>query len=182
MKLSRQQVEDRLTAAWGREAAVVPYRHGNRRSYAVTYHGSHWMPLESGWVGGRQVFEPVSGDWPEVEQDSWDLAVVRAAELARAYFEGEENRLALRRLPRGMVIAEARNWTRLRNRHWATAQRGLKPAGGRPPLSATPNYDSVPRSLDFLGSRCAPAVRLEDCCEQPPRAEPGGRVPVAGAF
>ncbi|MFC2045915.1 SWIM zinc finger family protein [Chloroflexota bacterium] len=114
MKLSRQQVEERLTVAWGKEAVVVPYRiHGNRRSYAVTDHGSHWMPIETSWVGGRQVFEPVSGDWPEVEQDSWDLALVKAAELARAYFENQGNTLALRRLPRGMVIAEAQNWTRL---------------------------------------------------------------------
>jgi hypothetical protein len=113
VRLSKQQVEDRLTAAWGSEAVVVPYPYGNHRNFAATDHGTHWMPLVSSWAGVCHVFEPVSDDWPEAEQDTWDLAVVKAAGLARASFEGEGNRLALRRLPRGMVIAEARNWTRL---------------------------------------------------------------------
>jgi hypothetical protein len=60
VKLSKQQVEDRLTAAWGREAVVVPWRYGNSHSFAVTDHGDHWMPLEVSWAGGRQLFEPDS--------------------------------------------------------------------------------------------------------------------------
>jgi hypothetical protein len=40
-------------------------------------------------TGDRQFFEPANGDWPEVEQDLWDLAAVKAAELGRANFEGE---------------------------------------------------------------------------------------------
>jgi hypothetical protein len=122
MKLTTKQVEAKMTEAWGRQAHVVPYRlAGNRYSYLVTDHREHWLPLLKSWVGGRQVFEPVGDRWsgpvpepePEPEPMTWSEAVLAASQLAQAHFVERRNRLALRRLPRGMVIAEARQWTLL---------------------------------------------------------------------
>jgi hypothetical protein len=56
-----------LTVAWGKEAFVVLYRlAGNLYSWVVTDHQEHWMPLFTSWVGGHQVFEPVSGRWQDI--------------------------------------------------------------------------------------------------------------------
>ena len=42
MKLTIKQVKATMTAAWGRQAFVIPYRlTGNRYSYAVTDHHEH---------------------------------------------------------------------------------------------------------------------------------------------
>ena len=65
MKLKMQEVQDRMAAAWNSRAVVVPYRIcGNRTFYAVTDHGEHWIPLNTSWVHGHQVFEPTEGSWP----------------------------------------------------------------------------------------------------------------------
>ena len=71
MKLTREQVEARITLAWGKQAYTVANRlAGNRYVYAVTDHNGHWMPLASSWDGGRQVLEPLGADtWPEPRQD-----------------------------------------------------------------------------------------------------------------
>lgn len=117
MKLTRDQVEARMSKAWGQPAYTVPYRiAGNRYEWAVTDHDAHWMPLASSWEGGRQVLEPVGNDtWPEPEpdHDRWVAAVGKARQRARAYFTHQENLAALRRLPRAVLIAESRNWQRL---------------------------------------------------------------------
>ena len=110
MKLTQKQVVERMTAAWGRQAVVVPSRIcGNRTVYAVTDHNGNWWPLETSWSGGRQVFEPVDRPWP---QDPWSAAVAEAAGRARAYFYEQQNWLALRRLPRGQAIALSQKWSR----------------------------------------------------------------------
>jgi hypothetical protein len=71
MKLTIEQVEERMTSPWGRLAFVVPYRlAGSCTSYAVTDHSERWWPLFTSWVGGHQVFEPVSGPWPERKRDT----------------------------------------------------------------------------------------------------------------
>jgi hypothetical protein len=120
MRLTINQVEAKMTEAWGQQAVVVPYRlAGNRYSYVVTDHREHWLPLLKSWAGGRQVFEPVGDRWsgsiPEREPIpmTWSEAVLAASQLAQAYFVEQRNRLALRRLPRAMVIAEAQTWTKL---------------------------------------------------------------------
>ena len=82
MKLTLEQVVERMTAEWGRQAVVVPSRIcGNRTVYAVTDHNGNWWPLETSRSGGRQVFEPVDRPWP---QDPWSAAVAEAAGRARA--------------------------------------------------------------------------------------------------
>jgi hypothetical protein len=71
MKLAINQVEERMTSTWGRQAFVVPYRlAGSRTSYAVTDHAEHWVLLLTSWVGGHQVFEPASGPWQERKRDT----------------------------------------------------------------------------------------------------------------
>ena len=76
-----------MAASLGRRAIVVPYRIcGNRYCFAVTDHGEHWIPLDSSWVDGRQVFEPSDGSWPEPKQTTWGDAVLAASQRARAYF------------------------------------------------------------------------------------------------
>jgi hypothetical protein len=120
MKLTIHQVEATMTAAWGRQAFVIPYRlAGNRYSYAVSDHQERWLPLLTSWVGGPQVFELAGRTWPEPVPDpepsplTWDEAVLEAAQLAYAYFGGREDREALKRLPRAQAIATRRNWRRL---------------------------------------------------------------------
>jgi hypothetical protein len=80
-----------MTQAWGTEAIVVPSRiSGNRYVYAITDHGENWMPLESSWVQGRQVFELVDTEWPEPDAGAnghpqrIDLIVAYEADGARA--------------------------------------------------------------------------------------------------
>ena len=70
MKLTLKQAQQRMTQVWGKRAIVVPYRiSGNRYVYAVTDHGEHWLPLESSWSQGRQVFAPVDAEWPDAKAD-----------------------------------------------------------------------------------------------------------------
>jgi hypothetical protein len=65
MQLAMDEVAARMAADWNGRAVVVPYRiSGNRYVYSVTDHGEHWMPLDTSWVGGHQVFEPTEGSWP----------------------------------------------------------------------------------------------------------------------
>jgi hypothetical protein len=116
MKLTIEQVEARMTAAWGRPAFVVPYRlAGNLYSWVVTDHREHWMPLFSSWAGGHQMLAPVSGRWPDIAPTPalWMEAVAEAVELARAYFVSQGDSAALKRLPRAQAIAETQNWTLL---------------------------------------------------------------------
>jgi hypothetical protein len=114
MKLKATKIDAQATEAWGKQAFVVPYRiAGNRRAYALTDHGDHWLPLETSWNGGGQVFEPVGTNWPWDVRDVWVNAVMEAAQLALAYFTEEGNRAAVERLPRGQVIAEGRYWRRI---------------------------------------------------------------------
>jgi hypothetical protein len=114
MKLNMERTEARLTQAWKRKAFVVPYRiAGNLYRYAGTDHGANWLPLNAFWVGQGRVFEPVDGEWPKLREMTWEDAVLAASQLARVYFVNQGNRLAQNRLPRAMVIAEARNWTYL---------------------------------------------------------------------
>jgi hypothetical protein len=48
MKLAIEQVEARLTAAWGKQVFVVPYRlAGNRYSYVVTSNSVGWFSFTS---------------------------------------------------------------------------------------------------------------------------------------
>jgi hypothetical protein len=120
MKLTIKQVEATMTAAWGREAIVVPYRlAGNLYSYAVTDHQEHWLLLLTSWAGGHQVFEPVDGTWPELVPSpepgrmTWGEAVLEAMQLAYAYFGSREDSEALKRLPRAQAIATRQNWRQL---------------------------------------------------------------------
>lgn len=114
MKLRMKEVEAKLTAAWGNQAFVVPYRiSGNRTVYAATDHGDHYLPLKTSWNGGGQVFEPVGADWPWVKRDPWPDAVLDAAQLALAHFVDQGDKAAVKRLPRAQVIAESRNWHRI---------------------------------------------------------------------
>jgi hypothetical protein len=111
MKLTMDQIEAKMTAAWGRQALVVPHRIcGNRYTYVVTDHHEHWLALLKSWVGGRIVFEPVGARWPE---DPWPDAVLEAVELAHAYFKNEGNTAAVTRLARAETIALVRNWSQL---------------------------------------------------------------------
>jgi hypothetical protein len=117
MKLTIKQAEEKLTAVWGTKTFVVPYRiAGNRYTYAATDHGQHWMPLETSWVEGHQVFEPKDRTWPEREPKTWKDAVLDAEQLAMAYFIGQGNRAALKRLLRAVVIADARERTKAMSR------------------------------------------------------------------
>ena len=88
MKLTIEQVEARLTAAWSKQALLVSYRlPGNRYGYIATDHEEHWLPLRTSWEGRHQVFEPVSGAWPDIPApDPWVEAVAVAVDLARVYF------------------------------------------------------------------------------------------------
>jgi hypothetical protein len=118
MKLTMGQVEDKLKAAWGKQAHIVAYRmYGNGTTYAATDHGDHWMLLAASLVGGQQVFEPVGMDWPSPDNGAWTRAVSEAAARARDYFTNQRNHDALKRLPRAQVIAEARNWVREEDGH-----------------------------------------------------------------
>jgi hypothetical protein len=111
MKLTAKQVEAKLRQVWGSRVVVVPYRiSGNRYVYAARDDRGHWLALDASWVGGRQVFEPSEGSWPEPKQTTWDDAVLAASQLAMAYFVDQGNGAALRRLPRAEVIAEGKNW------------------------------------------------------------------------
>jgi hypothetical protein len=115
MKLTIEQVEARMTAAWGAQAFLVPYRIcGNRYVYAVTDHGEHWLPLETDWIQGQQVFMPKEGDWPL--PDPWAEAINEATQRAHAYFAGRGDRASLRRLPRAQAIALGQNWLRVGDR------------------------------------------------------------------
>jgi hypothetical protein len=79
MKLTMSEVEARLTAAWGREVAVLPYRIcGNRLTYLVTDHKAHWLLLLRTWEGGRVVFEPLGGRGQEgASEETGGLGGVR---------------------------------------------------------------------------------------------------------
>jgi len=84
MKLTMDEVVAKMSAAWESRAAVVPSRiSGNRYVYAVTDHGEHWVPLDTSWVHGRQVFEPAEGSWPVPNPvtDSWLQAVKEGSRL-----------------------------------------------------------------------------------------------------
>ena len=101
-----------MTAAWGAQAFLVPYRiWGNRYTYAVTDHGEHWLPLKTDWIQGQQVFEPKESDWPL--PDLWAIAVSEALQRANAYFAERADRASLRRLPRAQAIALGQNWVRM---------------------------------------------------------------------
>ena len=91
MKLTIKQAQQRMTQVWGTRATVVPSRiSGNRYVYAVTDHGEHWLPLESSWLQGRQVFELVDAEWPQPDAGAnghprrIDLIVAYEADGARA--------------------------------------------------------------------------------------------------
>lgn len=113
MKLTMTEVEAKLTAAWKRKVFVVPYRlAGNRYTYTATDHVDHRLPLETSWDRRGQVFQPAEGDWPEPEPLSWEDAVFAASQMAMAHFADKHNKATLKRLPRALVIAEARQWTR----------------------------------------------------------------------
>ena len=87
MKLTMKEVQSKMSASWGRRAVVIAYRTaGNKYRYAVSDHVDHWIPLDSSWVGGCQVFEPSDGSWPEPKQTTWGDAVLAASQRARAYF------------------------------------------------------------------------------------------------
>ena len=112
MKLTIEQVEARMTAAWGAQAFLVPYRiWGNRYTYAVTDHGEHWLPLKTDWIQGQQVFEPKESDWPL--PDPWAEAVNNAVQRAHAYFAGQGDEASLNRLPRAQAIALQQDWLRV---------------------------------------------------------------------
>ena len=114
MKLTINQVSERMSLAWGRQAFVVPFRlAGNRYSYVATDHKDHWLPLRTSWDGGRQMFEPVGSPWPEREHDPWSDAVLDATQVAMAYFAERGDSEAIKRLPRGQVIADRYNWRRV---------------------------------------------------------------------
>ena len=107
MKQTKEQVEARHSLAWGRPSTVVAYHlYGNRLTYAARDDGNHWMPLETSWDGGRQLFEPVGMDWPSTDGKAWVDAVNRAAALARDHFIEQRNPDALKRLPRAKAAAK----------------------------------------------------------------------------
>jgi hypothetical protein len=119
MRLTGQEVEARLTAAWGKQAFVVPYRlTGNRYHYLVTDHSEHWLPLRTSWGPGGQVFEPMMGDWPGAAPapDPWDEAVDEAANRARSYLAHQGDKAALKRLPEAVTLAKGQDWQRLGDR------------------------------------------------------------------
>jgi hypothetical protein len=58
----------------------------NRCVHAATDHQDHWSPLQSSWIGGRQIFEPVGTTWPWVQRDRWPDAVLDAAQLTLVHF------------------------------------------------------------------------------------------------
>ena len=71
MRLTGEQAEQRLTAAWGRPAYVNRYRlAGNRASWTATDHNGHYLSLAQGWDSdGRTVFWPSGGEpWPGQEE------------------------------------------------------------------------------------------------------------------
>ena len=113
MKLTMDEVVAKMSAAWESRAVVVPSRiSGNRYLYADTDHREHWMPLDTSWVRGRQVFEPSDGAWPEPKPVtySWVQAVMDSYKSAFAYFTNQGNGAAVKRLPRAQVIADGQNW------------------------------------------------------------------------
>jgi hypothetical protein len=119
MRLTGQEVEARLTAAWGKQAFVVPYRlTGNRYHYLVTDHSEHWLPLRTSWGPGGQVFVPIMGDWPGAAPtpDPWDDAVDEAANRARSYLAHHGSKAALKRLPKAVTLAKGQDWQRLGDR------------------------------------------------------------------
>jgi len=120
MKRTMDEVVVKMSEAWNSRAVLVPYRiSGNRYIYAVTDHGEHWVPLDTSWVHGRQVFEPAEGAWPTPNPvtDLWLQAVMDAYKLAHVYFLGQGDKAALKRLPRAQVIAEGRKWHRIGDKH-----------------------------------------------------------------
>jgi hypothetical protein len=53
MKLTIEQVEARMTRAWGKKAIVISHRlAGDRYGYVATDHSEHWLPPLTPWVGG----------------------------------------------------------------------------------------------------------------------------------
>jgi hypothetical protein len=59
MKLTLEQVENKMAQEWVDKAIVVPYRiPGNRFRTAVTDQEDRRISLETSWEGYRQVFEP----------------------------------------------------------------------------------------------------------------------------
>jgi hypothetical protein len=114
MKLTANEIESRLTAAWGRQAYVNRYRlAGNRDAWVAEDHNGHHLDLSIRWCrDGKARFEPAEGDWPETP-DPWAEALAEAAEQARSYFHSRHDSAALKRLPKALAIAEGRNWQRL---------------------------------------------------------------------
>lgn len=129
MKLTRKEVESRLTAAWGKQAHLVAYDLWGSTTYAATDHGEHWMPLQASYRKGRQVFKLLNMDWPSRDNGAWAEAVTKAADLARDYFLNQRNMPALKRLPRAQVLAEARNWERQGDGHDTWLMRSTTGAG-----------------------------------------------------
>ena len=91
MKLTLKQAKERMTQVWGTEAFLVPSRiSGNRYVYAITDHGENWLPLDSSWSQGDQVFALVDAEWPEPDAGMnghahrIDLVVAYEADGARA--------------------------------------------------------------------------------------------------
>jgi hypothetical protein len=117
MKLTANEVERRLTAAWGRQAYVNRYRlAGNRDAWVAEDHNGHHLDLSIRWCeDGKARFEPAQGDWPE-NPDPWAEALAEAAEKARSYFTSRHDGAALKRLPRALAIAETQNWQPLGDR------------------------------------------------------------------
>jgi hypothetical protein len=102
-----------MTEKWRRQAYVMPCRiSGNRVVWSVSDHFRHWIPLESRWDAGRQVFELPDDPQPEVERDPWADAMQLIMQRAMAYFAETRNWSALRRLHRTDVIALNQNWER----------------------------------------------------------------------
>jgi hypothetical protein len=117
MKLTANEVESTLTAAWGRQAYVNRYRlAGNRDAWVAEDHNGRHLDLSIRWCeDGQARFEPVRGDWPE-SPDPWAEVLAEAAEKARSFFASRHDSAALKRLPRALAIAGAQNWQPLGDR------------------------------------------------------------------
>jgi hypothetical protein len=117
MRLTANEIERTLTAAWGRQAYVNRYRlAGNRGAWVAEDHNGHHLDLSIRWCeDGKARFELAEGDWPE-SPDPWAEALAEAAEKARSYFTSRHDGAALKRLPRALAIAETQNWQPLGDR------------------------------------------------------------------
>ena len=101
-QLTGAQAEQRLTAAWGHQAYVIPYRiAGNGYIWEASDHNGSRLPLERSWNDqGRTVFTPKDGDWPEQPDP-----LTQAYNAAREAFSGDA--ATLERLERALELVKA---------------------------------------------------------------------------